>query len=589
MDLKVIYDIQIFEVNLSFIAMRDSHLANKIKAYHEHYTTNNNPKRFIVNLINNTYDVLDTKNNTYLYYKSFKEYEQYLCNISLNIDNTIRPISFEYFDENSDKKHYSKYTVKSLNTLRNIFKKHMATFHTINQFHEIDKIIFIGSLLGSHIPKILDKLKNKYCAIVEPDFELFYLSLFFTKYFDIEKSCEVSFYIADDLTHLKNFYLEHFESNYVLKYSLAKPEYAYLLQDIAHIITQANPLNFSFYSMLNVYAKTIDAIKEKSFFLNTKQSYTTFKDNDIVILSPGHSLVEHINWVKINKKSLTILSYAQTLPKLFECGITPDIITILDDKPIYFENFKKVDTEFYKNSYLVCTPNISKKIIKLFDEQKIIFVEKMTNITNFSEQFEGNSVTEFSIFLSIKLGFKNIYLTGVDLTVSTDGSTHDKSHFTYNLYNNDTKSESFEPLQERIAIKSNNNEDVYTTLYFYNSISDIATIISKFKQPHQSVITFSKNGAKIQGVDIAHTYPIANLNTKLNISSLKCHTYMANITKLQTQDIQQEILKLYMNTVPPYFNYLSKSNIMKQQLCKKLHTKIENYFLKLKSKTNLCN
>ena len=194
----------------------------------------------------------------YVYIKNLKTghytYNQNSNNISKQITNRVtyskKQSCFEgyplynFTDEEFEKTGGAPKLLVGMLPLMRYYIEHL---NLANPMKEINKFIFVGVKLGLHIPMIHEKIRAKEYLIIEDNLEIFKLSLFTTKYYELGKEATLYFSVADTenlFVQTMKIYLQNtFYDNRYLKYSLFPGYSNNKLQHIQNA-SQLNRLSF---------------------------------------------------------------------------------------------------------------------------------------------------------------------------------------------------------------------------------------------------------------------------------------------------------------------------------------------------------
>lgn len=151
-----------------------------------------------------------------------------------------------------------------------------------------------------------------------------------------------------------------------------------------------------------------------------------FLHEKCVILGGGPSLDENIEWLKANQNNIVLIAVSRISKRLISAGITPHIMISIDPHDVSFDvskemlNFSDVPI-FIHSSYVVSSLCSQWKGARYYCGQRVPWGGEC-NPSNII--LSGPTVTNSAISAALHLGFKSIYLTGVDLCHSAKGFTH---------------------------------------------------------------------------------------------------------------------------------------------------------------------
>ena len=371
---------------------------------------------------------------------------------------------------------------------------------------EIEKFIFIGVGLGFHIEQINVKINAEKYLIIEDDLEIFRLSLFTTPYYKFLAEKTVIFSIAtnemDFKTDLRNFLENSFYLNRLVKYSYFPAHSDKKIQLIKNFLASQNFLSFGYNNALLKYLKPLDFINHgyKVLNLNKHLHLSSISNQPVLIIGAGPSLEEHIEWLSNNKEKFLIFAVATSLKILHKYDIKPDIVSHIDGFEAGYQNFIGFDMqEFVKDSIAILGSFVEQRVIDIFNKELLYMLEEDTfYFQNFSS-VAAPCIGSTSVANALLLGFKDIYLLGLDLALSSDGSSHSKGHQSntdkYNLSKKSLHIDNEISLRGDIFdVKGNFQKTVQTTPLFHSSIVSINNSIRQLKMDSNTIFNLS-NGA----------------------------------------------------------------------------------------------
>ena len=161
--------------NLEFLKNNNQSLYERVTMLSTAIDNNQYKERYHLEYIkeDEEFDIFDSSNETYLYNRKPKEFiKEAVKNSNLDKVNSIDLLNPEAYNETTKYKIQSDMPIVARGALQlkndiidyiQIFKK--STLYKKKQFKYLDKFIFIGTLLGTHIDKISIKLNLKFAMI----------------------------------------------------------------------------------------------------------------------------------------------------------------------------------------------------------------------------------------------------------------------------------------------------------------------------------------------------------------------------------------------------------------------------------------
>ena len=515
--------IQTYKSNLKALSIIDKELYTRVVTLDNLISNEHYKPRYNLEYIQNIeqFDIFDIKTNSYIYNKKADEFiKEAVDNTNFDKLNSIDTFKDGFYNNNK------KVNMKNIEAYNDIID-YTKIFKTITtdksvKFKKIEKFIFMGTLLGTHINKIDDKINASSYFITEVNLEIFRLSLFCTNYLSLLQKKQVIFSIMDDrdifIDKFVTFLHNNFKDNYMLKYYSSNYNIQDYFERVLEGIGKINPFFYKYSDILNnLLTRTYKYISSGYKILNTRDNHNFLNNKPILLVAAGPSFGKNIKWIKENQKYFFIVAIGAVVNRLIQNNITPDMITNVDGDKIIENQFPKEIIDKIKDIPF-CTSQIThKKILNKFNN--IFLFEVMSTIKNSSRLIEGASVGELTLFLLHILGAKDIYLLGTDLAFDQEsGKTHTSDHIhtkTYNIKeknsNDFMKENSYSLKESTILVKGNFRDKVITTTLFNLSIIAYNKIILDIKNNHLINIYNLNDGAYIN-----HTIPtkISDINNK---------------------------------------------------------------------------
>lgn len=421
---------------------------------------------------------------------------------------------------------------------------------------DINKIVFIGTLLGRHIPRILNKTKAKNLFICEQNLEIFRLSLFVVDYSALATSANtLVLSIMDEVddfnSKFKAFLQTESFNNGCVKYVSTDYNVANFFDPIMDMLSVEKSTVFNHHLLLDNVTKLSFNRFYKYKILNNyfpNNDCNIFDNKPVLYLGAGPSLSKNIEWIHKNKDKFIIVSIAATINLLIAHDIIPDIVVTLDPQfeildKIHFSNeiIPKI-----KNTLIFASMNTDQRILDKLNQENLYLYEVIQSILPTSSVNSALTVGETGASLLLNFGVKELYLIGLDLSLNQEtGETHSSDYITskFNIENIELAIEknSFSLKDDLVYIKGNQKEKVITSRIFNASVNIFSRTIIDTKKESQNIYNLSNNGA-----------------------------YFANTIPMIVEDIKSKNLdfieKEDKNRILNSFNTLSIKNINKKTL-----------------------
>ena len=514
--------------NLKFLEEYDNDLFHRINSLSDLINTNQYTERYILEYIkdNGDFDIYDSVNDSYIYNKKPKQWNNKAIS-STNLDlvgsiNLLNPKLYEvtgasipfYEEDTIERNELELY--KEVEKYKNI--KKASLYDKQKKLKEINKFLFVGTLLGRHIPKTVQKLNSTNHFVCEENLEIFRLSLFVCDYsimardgksvvFSIMEEEDVfinKFYIFFRNNKLKNNILKYFCSNYNISNYFDR---------IINAATGNDPslhaYNIILDSLLNRSTSNFNKYKTLKFEeINLHKNI--FEDTNVIFTGAGPSLVSNMAWLKEHQNKFMVVSMAAAVDTLLKHDIKPDIIVTLDSREDAVRQLSNVGTKLDKNCIKFISLISNKKIFDFFNtNSKTVYgFEPNIGLREKGILLDGFSIGEVTFKMLLNLNVKNIYLLGLDLALNQKtGDTHIRGHervSTFEIdknkqYNESILNQSFSLDNETILTKGNFHDEVVTTRILHLSLKDYLRAMIMYRKEDQTIYNLSEHGAFIEG------------------------------------------------------------------------------------------
>lgn len=442
----------------------------------------------------------------------------------------------------------------------------------INEFYETNKpklrtkiesnyptVVFFGLGLGYQFQELVNSVSIDHIFLVEPDIEVFFASLFCIDWhlilekLDSEGKCLFLLLGATRETFIEDIYnivddigpysvascliIEHFRTE--------------LINDL---VSDFRKKFFSFHYGFGFYNDAVTGIAhtlsnlENSIPIFTKNKIEPAnKETPVFVIGNGPSLDLNLDYIKKNSKKAIIIAAGSALGSLIKNGVIPDFHVLLE-RP--FRNFQIIEDlaskETLKQINLLAVNTVFPDTFDLYSWSGMTLKgaeasSDFLNLVNYSVKKESAHfisycnplVSNTALSYALELGFKNIYLFGVD-----NGTVHDKLHSDYSIYNQGGKYGYNEMKLDSDLVPGNFGKEVKTNNTFRSSISQFEKLVKLY--PDASIYHVG-DGAKINGV--IETLPtelldlVFEIEKNVIIDSIKNKFEVLNIDKFKIRKL----------------------------------------------------
>ncbi|WP_300383494.1 6-hydroxymethylpterin diphosphokinase MptE-like protein [Clostridium sp.] len=407
----------------------------------------------------------------------------------------------------------SKYSVnRDINNLKKF----------INENNDIN-IVIIGLSTGEYIDEIRECVKDNNILIIEPCKEIYDLYLLKEKE---EKENIIVLPLLDEYkdlisTHIKKFALDGFKTyeytNYKNIFTEEVSNTYKLIRDVTRksIIFRNTEIFFSKLWFESTVSNLKHLYKSKKIN-NFKEIY---KNRPAIIVSAGPSLSKNIKEIKKLEDKAVIFTGGRTLKALFNEGINPDFLSIIDAHELSYELVEGIIEN--NNTTLVHSEILPSNVINKHKGEKIFFsgmpwIRNLINDHNYN--FTYSSVAHTCTKIAMYMGCNPIIFVGQDLAYTDDKVHADNAKFTQEKYKD----------KEDIN-KIKNDSDIYVNDIYGNEIRTSATL-DLFRQQFEEIIDENKEFEFINSTEGG-----------ANIKGTKVKKLIDNIERLERLDKKKEI------------------------------------------------
>ncbi len=459
----------------------------------------------------------------------------------------------------------------------------------------VPNMIIIGGGLGFVVSELFANTTALNCFYVEPDLELFYCSLClydwrpFLEYIG-SSSCDLRFILGktpkETMDALESFYLD--ECAYVLGYQGILQHYSSkecneILRLLEESSSRVAVRSGQFDDMMFGLANEIRNLsKYKVLSAEPLVSIPEFKNFPVVVVGNGPSLDKALEIIKEHEKEVLIIACGTALNSLLRYGIHPDIYVALERITSVSDSLKEIKDDYDLSDILCITPDlVHARTLDLF-KRNLLFFKVGENLTNYLPEnllndFKpylfgeclGPLVSNCGLSLAISLGFKDIWLCGID-----NGSCDGKGHSSFSTYYDENGK--LKPKYQHMTLdnmdlvtKGNFRDTVKTNFLFLNSISYMETLLSYHKDVK---VKNSSDGAYVNGTISCHLKDRwKNDGTCFNIEQNKKNEQNSVYRKGNDLiNIKAEILKAleensyYLENSEKYFKFIENTKIFNE-------------------------
>lgn len=378
------------------------------------------------------------------------------------IDNLVKKLvyddlSFDLCQDNFGQIHF-RYANVVINYLNSLDKSLMDA--KVNDIKAIPHCVLVGVGLGYNLGLLYERVEIANMVVIENDIDVLYASLYTFDYsslleFIYKNNSKITFIVG---TNHKESFFRLFSYYYDYGYFLSGFKCViatYINQDLINFIEQV----YNKYSLINNSSGFFDdalfGISHGIYSITSKSnlvlSNISLKDDfvhlPVFIIGNGPSLDNDISFLRKNQDKALIIACGTAIDSLYNLGIKPDFY-VATERPFHVaESLKIFDgTHFLDDITLLAANVVHPECINLFKD-KLIFAkgnEDLKKILSMQDiignRFQNWAEIEFinplvgnaGLSAALHLGFKNIYLFGIDNGKKEPNEYHATSSDIYN-------------------------------------------------------------------------------------------------------------------------------------------------------------
>lgn len=555
-----------YELNMQYIQTKHPTLYRDLLALDTAIQNNQFPQQYDLEYVEENFDIKEISTGKYIYNKKSKQISQsYTEHVTLKKSNGSIE-SFDIHDIDNIDSSYG-FISRSREYIYPLMTYYINHSKDNTNMKEIMKFIFSGVGLGLHIEAIHNKIQAKKYLIIEDNIEIFKLSLFTAKYYEIAKHATIYFSVLEDIHTFAKTYNRFLKDGYIynhlLKYThLTSHSYIKLKHMIAINSAQIFVI-FSYQLQLDRFVSPLKYLKKGCLFLDIYKDIdqTLLKNKPLLIIASGPSLGKNIQWLKNNYKKFVIIAVSSSLGYLYKNNITPDIVVSIDQQEHIKDFFSDyTDGDYLKNTLLLFSSATHENVIKTVRQDNLYITDASLQFKSQKPTFSFSCIGSFAYLYTLSLKTDNVYLLGLDLAVDQEtGEDHISEHMSSATVDMDTKTAmptNVSLTDTLIPIEGNFDKTVYTTPAFQDSISTINTYALNLKTKTHNIYNLN-HGAKIAGAQAMRVADI-DINSMPTIDKFELYTLLK---KHLNQNASKELSKAEQERV--FYNEIVLKKVKK--------------------------
>lgn len=301
-------------------------------------------------------------------------------------------------------------------------------------------LVLFGIGLAQHIDPLLEITKARSICIVEPNLECLWQSMHVYDWTSLlernrENRHSVSFFISDDPVVISNHVRQHcrYRSPVAIDWAFCFMHYNNaILQQALQMFKRDAHLMISGLGFLVDEFEMVRATYHNFIGENFKL-YRKLRCDlraPAFVVGSGPSLDAEFDFLRKHQHSAVIFACGTSVAALLANGIRPDFCLILENGDINYEIMSQINAQHdISDITLIASCTVSPLLKKVFN--KIVYFQRSAlssfaifgNLENVLAE-AGPTVTNTGVHGALEMGFREIYLFGVDLGGRLAGRHH---------------------------------------------------------------------------------------------------------------------------------------------------------------------
>ncbi|GHG69240.1 hypothetical protein GCM10010919_19030 [Alishewanella longhuensis] len=324
----------------------------------------------------------------------------------------------------------------------------------LSEKDKLGNLVFVGLCSGVHL-EVINKFFNvENIFIFESNLDFFYASFYFIDWSEIFESAEVlnkkiylnvggsGFEYFDDI--MNQYYIngEHTLSETYFIPTLHTPSATEAFRKLSDNMKVITAMGENFDHVRYGLSHTLNSIAKNHGFLKKSRHSEQIKaiqNTPVFIVGSGPSLDSSYEYIKLHRDHVILISCGTALKSLYKLGITPDIHAEIEQNRATYCWINQVnDPEWLKSISLLSVNGIHPETADLFKNVLLAFKYGEASTAFFVNElvkcsiepallkYSYPTVSNLAVDFCGEIGFKNIYLFGVDLGYKDINNHHSK-------------------------------------------------------------------------------------------------------------------------------------------------------------------
>lgn len=340
---------------------------------------------------------------------------------------------------NDEKNPHEQIHVTYMNLLSDLHKKVNKRKRKINIGDSIPLVILFGVGLGYHIGYLYESVTPKNLFIFEPDRNLFYASLFTFDWYELliyleKESLGLHLFIGQDENNLMQDMQKELTKRGVFLSSNSLSFFHYPSEDIFKLAMKVTQEFYILNTGWGFFDDNLFAIahsaenisKQTPFLLNGKYISQDLNDVPIFVVGNGPSLDSAIPHIRKHQHHAIIISCGSSISALYRAGIRPDICVAIERTKGMADFYGIINDSSYLEDILFFSSDVIhpdchkyfKRSVMCFKGNEPVYILCAFNYKETKEykalRCLNPLVGNIGLSFPVELGFKNIYMFGLD-------------------------------------------------------------------------------------------------------------------------------------------------------------------------------
>jgi len=355
-------------------------------------------------------------------------------------------------------------------------------------------MIVFGLGLGLHLNWLVENYEFRHLVVIEQFPEFVYHSLYFVDWVGIVEKIEanggrLSFFISEIPTEIGQtlyWYLRSADFGLIDGSYVYRHYSSFFIDGAFESFKEQLPLQLVskgfFEDEIIMMRNTFENLITYDFSLLDPKNRLA-KNVPALVVGSGPSIDRSFDLIRSLRDKVLLISCGTTLRVLLRNGIVPHYHCELENVPAVFEHLEPLSQEYDLSPItLVATTTVDPRVPGLFGKRMLYFRDALSSTLLFGNEeraiFGGApNVSNLATRISIALGFRQVYMIGVDLG-SRKADVHHAKDAVYNKEWTKTYTRLIEPM--KIALPGNFGGRAYTNTVLLWARSMLEGLIKEF-------------------------------------------------------------------------------------------------------------